>query len=370
MLKKRLIIIIILLLTFISIGFLLFTYTQTFTSKNTTPKPKIAVTIFPIYDIARNIGGDKIDFVQILPSGTSPHTYEPTIQDQEKLQGSRILFMAGLGIDDWSTKLLADQSIEEVTLYNSIDLIKITYHNEEINFQNVCIENNGNWISQYSECEGIVKQTCEINNGVFNSCASPCRHQPDTVGCIQLCVSLCQFAGKNLNSSSYDPHYWNSILNAKIIANSILGKLAEIDPQNKNYYETNYENYINELDGAYSKALVKIADLDNKRIITFHDAFSYFANDLGLEVTTTIEPYPGKEATPAYLVDIGKIIQQYNIQVLYKEPQLSDSIITPLANDFGVKIYTLDPLGGTDTRLTFIDNFNYNVDTIVNSESS
>ena len=65
-------------------------------------KPKIAATIFPLCDIARNIVGDRMDVVEILPPGASPHTYQVTPQHVEGLRGVRIIFRIGHGLDDWA----------------------------------------------------------------------------------------------------------------------------------------------------------------------------------------------------------------------------------------------------------------------------
>jgi ABC-type Zn uptake system ZnuABC Zn-binding protein ZnuA len=65
----------------------------------------IAATIFPVYDIARQVGGGVADVVLILPPGASPHTFEPTPAAVRGLAGARVMFVVGHGLDDWAARL-------------------------------------------------------------------------------------------------------------------------------------------------------------------------------------------------------------------------------------------------------------------------
>jgi hypothetical protein len=56
-----------------------------------------------------------------------------------------------------------------------------------------CDENNGIWLNEYDECEGITPETCKELGGIYNDCASPCRNNPETELCMQVCVSVCIF---------------------------------------------------------------------------------------------------------------------------------------------------------------------------------
>jgi ABC-type Zn uptake system ZnuABC Zn-binding protein ZnuA len=68
-------------------------------------KPKVGATIFPLYDIARQVAGPVADVVLILPPGASPHTFEPTPAAVRRLTGARTLFLIGYGLDDWAARV-------------------------------------------------------------------------------------------------------------------------------------------------------------------------------------------------------------------------------------------------------------------------
>jgi len=267
-------------------------------------KLKIAGTIFPVSDILTNIAGKNIEVINILPGGASPHTYEPTISDIEKLDNIDIVFTIGLGVDDWVLDLIEEQNVKIITLSDNVELLESDHKNEE-----------------------------------------PSENE-------------------NHQHHEFDPHIWMSIDNGIIIAEIIKDTLIEQYPDSQTIYEDNYNAYKNKLDSLKKNSQAKLSILENRKLITFHNAFSYLARDLDLEIATTIEPFPGKEPTASYLKEVGDILEKYKIKTLFKEPQLSENIVTALAEDYGIKVETLDPLGGVPGRMSFVKLITYNVDTI------
>lgn len=101
-------------------------------NKNSTSQDsslKVAATIFPLYDITRNIAGDSIDVELILPPGASPHTFEPSPQEIKALQGSKAIFTIGYDIDNWSEKLAQTAGIsQQITVDRNVKLIDDNPH--------------------------------------------------------------------------------------------------------------------------------------------------------------------------------------------------------------------------------------------------
>lgn len=67
--------------------------------------PRVAATIFPLYDIVRHVSGSVADVVLVLPPGGSPHTFEPTPATVRALSGASLIFVVGHGLDDWAARL-------------------------------------------------------------------------------------------------------------------------------------------------------------------------------------------------------------------------------------------------------------------------
>lgn len=77
---------------------------------------KVAATIFPLYDIVRNVAGNEVETVLVLPPGSSPHTYESAPSDVEKMVGSRVVFAIGHGLDDWASKLAESAGVKKMAI--------------------------------------------------------------------------------------------------------------------------------------------------------------------------------------------------------------------------------------------------------------
>jgi len=78
------------------------------------------------------------------------------------------------------------------TIYKILKSFMFTSATERTPKQ-ACFDYNGKWLADYNECEGMEKSVCEEKGGIFEECASPCRHEPEKTVCIQTCVTVCKF---------------------------------------------------------------------------------------------------------------------------------------------------------------------------------
>src|SRR3989344_4025831 len=94
-------------------------------------KPKIAATIFPLYDLVRNVAGDEFEVILILPPGANPHVFEPTPADIAKISEVKMIFAIGHNLDNWALPLAeAATESQVVTVDRGIPLLEST-HSEE-----------------------------------------------------------------------------------------------------------------------------------------------------------------------------------------------------------------------------------------------
>ncbi len=80
--------------------------------------------------------------------------------------------------------------------------------------------------------------------------------------------------------------------------------------------------------------------------VSFHPSFSYFARRYNLHEVGTIEAAPGREPTPRHLQNLVAAIRRYGIKVVFAEPQLNPRVAEVIAQEAGVKVLRLDPMGG------------------------
>jgi len=138
-----------------------------------------------------------------------------------------------------------------------------------------------------------------------------------------------------------NPHYWLDPENGKIIAWTILDALVEADPEGRSYYESNLEEFIREVDDTVSHWLDTYSTLRGKKIIFYHNSWPYFSNRFGLKTVQFVEPKPGIMPTPSHLDRLIRIIQSDNVKVVAMEPYFSDRAPKFLAEKTGVKVVKL-----------------------------
>ena len=151
-----------------------------------------------------------------------------------------------------------------------------------------------------------------------------------------------------MESGGKDPHYWLSITNGKLIAKNIAQALSETNPSKRSEYQANLDAYLKQLDEAEQSIKNTLSGLAERRMITFHDGWRYFARDYGLKVIGSIESGNGKEPTPRRLVNLAEIISREKIKVLFSETTVPQAKAQGMVDDFHLRLYQLDPLGRKD----------------------
>jgi zinc transport system substrate-binding protein len=302
---------------------------------------KAATSIFPIADIASNVAGDEVEVITILPSGASPHTYEPTAAQQAELSDVDVLFVVGAEFDDWAveTATAANPDIEVVDLSQVVNLKE--YDDEHSHDHEHEDEEHAD--------DDKHEEDHESNGDKHAGEDEDDSHDKEE---------------EDHGHGEYDPHYWLDVENAILIAEEVESKFIKSDEENEEGYNENLREYKQELEQLDSEITAQLEQLDNTGIITFHGAFNYFADAYGLEVVAVIEEFPGSTPSAAYIAEVGEVIESENVRVLFKEPQLSEEIVTALAIDYDATVETLDPLGGGDELDSYIELMRYNAETV------
>ena len=286
---------------------------------DTNNKIQVTSTIFPIYDIAKTIGGDYVTSHVILSPGASPHTFSPTPSDIRRLDGTQLLFTIGHGLDDW-TSTITDSlgEMETVNVSSDITLYPFTHEHEHA---------HGHDHGEHEHAHG---------------------HDHD---------------GHD-HGDQVDPHYWLNTANGIKIASTITDALCESDPENADYYKQNLASYTEDLNALHAEIVEKLETLDNRNLIVFHESWNYFAREFDLTIAGVVQTSPGKEPSPQYLEKLYSHAQEHNVKVVFSEPQLSPDTLRPFVEDLGLTMYTLDPLGGLEKRDSYINMLRYNAETI------
>ncbi|MCD4768591.1 MAG: zinc ABC transporter substrate-binding protein [Bacteroidales bacterium] len=243
----------------------------------------ISVSIQPFKFFTERIAGDRYVVNVIVPPGASPATYEPTPSVIRALGGSEIVVLDGyLGFEiAWMDKIMQVNSLaKRLLLADSQDLVRSEGH-------------------RHTGSEG---------------------------------------------HSGVDPHFWISPLSARRIAASLLDFLVEHDPVNQDYYKTNYQSLIREIDSTHSYIESVLQPLDRRSFMIFHPALTYFARDYNLEqIPVETE---GKEPSLSDMKDFIDRARSENIKVIMVQKEFDKRNVQIIADEIGAVVVEIDPLSG------------------------
>ena len=141
-----------------------------------------------------------------------------------------------------------------------------------------------------------------------------------------------------------NPHVWLSVTDAIQQVRNIADQLKEADPAHAAQYEKNAAAYIEKLTSLKSEMHAALDNVPHKDIVTFHEAFPYFAKEFNLNIIGVVEREPGTEPTPTELQETIEQVNALPSKVLFTEPQYSPAAAETIARETGAKIYTLDPV--------------------------
>ena len=141
-----------------------------------------------------------------------------------------------------------------------------------------------------------------------------------------------------------NPHVWLSITDAITQVKTIGDQLAFLDPENAPKYLENTQAYIVKLEALKTKMHQALDGVQQRNIVTFHEAFPYFAKEFNLTIAGVIEREPGSAPSAKELGETIETIKSLKINALFAEPQYPVKAADTIAKETGAKIYTLDPI--------------------------
>lgn len=165
-------------------------------------------------------------------------------------------------------------------------------------------------------------------------------------------------------------HVWVSVSLAMEQVQNIADQLAELDAPNGLAYQENASRYIKELEALREEMRSELAALPNKDIVTFHEAFPYFAQEFGLNIVAVVEREPGSEPSAAELAKTIDIIRQSGVKAIFTEPQYSTKAAETIARETRSQVYTLDPaVSGPDDPGAYVEIMRSNLQVLMEALS-
>ena len=257
---------------------------------------KVAASIFPLADIVRQVGKERVSVVTLLPAGASEHAYEPTASQMRQAADAALYVRVGAGMDVWVDRLMAAARHKPlvITATGGIPLLQSS------------------------------SQDLLLKDGKGE-------HEHD-------------------HGNGDDPHVW---LDPTIVRDHILPAvteaLARLSPADARVFKVNSRRYaleLTRLDMDYTNTLSK---LPKRNFIAMHSAWGYLARKYQLKQVAAVETFPGKEPSAKYIAALIKKARELGVTTIFAEPQLSNKAARVIAAELGGKVLVLDPLGSAQT---------------------
>jgi zinc transport system substrate-binding protein len=247
----------------------------------------ITVSIAPFKYFVEEIAGDDFKVNAMVPAGANPHIYEPFPEQINKLR-------------------------------RSIAYISNGYLGFEMT-----------WLDRFYETNRTMKRLSLGDK--IDPLISENHHEGDYV-------------------EGADPHYWVSPKCAMIMASSVKEFLCELNPSQKQKYETNYLSLVSKIQEVDKKALELFSGVQDRSFMIFHPNLGYMARDYGLEEIPV--EYEGKEPPPSRMKALIDRARKDNLKTIFVQREYDTKNAKAIANEIGADITIIDPLSGDWQKAT------------------
>lgn len=149
--------------------------------------------------------------------------------------------------------------------------------------------------------------------------------------------------GHDHDQEDYNPHLWVSITNCMEQVRNLSEGIIALDPEHEAEYRENTETYLEKLSALRDKMHSALDHVKNKDIITFHEAFPYFAEEFGLHIAAVINREPNSQPSAKELADTIRLVRETGVKALFVEPLYPETSADIIAAETGAQVYVLDP---------------------------
>ena len=239
--------------------------------------PKVVTTTTMITDWTENIVGDNVEVVPLLDAGDDPHVYEPVPQDSQNIEEADLILYNGHDLEP--------------------ELIRLI--------------------------EGAGEDTRQLAVGeIISPLDESAMEEGET-----------EFVP--------DPHVWGDVENVIVMSEAIAEELAAVSPENEEVYQENLEEYTAELEELHDWIGEQIETIpsENRKLVTTHDAFQYYAEAYGLEVVGTLIGISTEEQPSAQTVGrLASTVRETGVTTIFAEALINPRLIETVAEEANVEL--------------------------------
>jgi zinc transport system substrate-binding protein len=269
----------------------------------TAARPLVVASVYPVYEFARQVAGDRAEVVALVPPGVEPHDWEPAPQDVARLEKARVFVFNGAGLEPWVAKLVGN------------------------------LPAGGPVVVEASRGIDLLPADLPGHDEQAHQRGAPGGKPGD---------------GKESGSRAvpHDPHVWLDPVLAQAQVEAIRSGLAQADPGNADAYDTNagiFRGRLATLHAAFERGLDRCARRD---LVVSHAAFGYLARRYRLSEVPVMGLAPESEPSAAEMAAIVRFAKRHHVEYIFFETLVSPRLAETLAREVGAKTLVLNPVEG------------------------
>ena len=325
-------------------------------SAHAADKLKTVASFSILGDMAKTVGGDRVEVSTLVGPNGDAHVFSPTPADAKTLAGAELFFVNGLGFEGWMERLEKSSDFKGKTVVASKGVAPLEMAGDH---------HHGGEVDEHDDHDAHAKEEGHDDHDDHEDNAKEEHGHEEHAA-----------AEEHHDDEDADPHAWQSFANGAVYVANIRDGLIAADPDGKAVYEANAEKYLAALkkEDEAAKAALAALPQSRRRIITSHDAFGYLADAYGIEV---ISPEGVSTESEASAQDVAKIIRQIrkeNIPAVFIENITDRRLLDQIARETGAKVGGVlysDALSDKDGPApTYLDMFRHNVGALTAALSS
>ncbi len=277
---------------------------------------EVQVSIYPIFELADRIAGDRLEIEQVTPQGTEIHGYEPSPRRMAALERADAFILVGAGLEPWGDRAIDTLDGEDIKILELAGKVDLRLFEEEHDHDHNHEHGHENDEQKHDKHEH------DIENEEGHD------HEHDH------------------QHGEYDTHIWLDFEIMQRAAAELSDLFAELDPEGKEMYREKKEavqEKLAELDNAYREGLAERIYDD---IIVSHAAFGYLADNYALNQHAVTGLSPHDEPSPRAVRRLIDLAEETGVEHIFMEVLASPETVEVIASEADLEILTLNPAAG------------------------
>lgn len=317
---------------------------------NSGDQLRAVATTSIVGDVVGQVGGEHIELTVLVPTGADPHSFEPSPQDAVALAEADVIFINGLGLEEFMQDLLESAGSDAAVVAVSEGVAPRELGGDHDHEEGEEHEEEADHEGDHDHEEGE-----EHEEEADHEEAEEHEHEHEGL----------------------DPHVWMDPNNVVVWVENIATALSGADPDNAASYQANADAYRAELLAldTWIREQVAQLDLEQRILVTDHDSFGYLAAAYDFEVVGAIIPSFSTGASPSAgeLADLVDRIEEHKVPAIFVGTTVNPSLAEQIGNDLGVgvvSLYTGSLSDADGPASSYLDFMRYNIEAIVGALSA